>query len=190
MFGHVVKIAGVLSFLLVLALPLAFYEYGYRGVLKEAAFVTAIFAFTAYFGHRGLQRALIIDSAPTSLDGRLLIGLAYTTLFVVCGHVWLFLGSRAFVVLSCFQYSLLTGLLGSSLRRPGSSTWKPDFWKRREYLPAMLIGASLVVALLAAFWPIMHWWSLVLVPGTLLGSGLAELIGRSVRQWLLALSHV
>jgi Ion channel len=190
MFGHVVKTAGVLSFLLLLALPLAFYEYGYRGVLKEAAFVVAIFALTTCFGHRWLRGARVIDSAPTSLDARLLIGFAYATLFVVIGRVWLFLGRTAGLILSMFQYSVLTGLLGSSLRPPEASAWKFDFWRRREYLPAVLILAFLIVAMFAASWPVLRWWSLVLVPGTLLGGGLAELIGRSVRQWLLALKQV
>jgi hypothetical protein len=54
----------------------------------------------------------------------------------------------------------------------------------------MLIMAFLSVALLAVYWRYLRWWSLVLVPGTLLGGGLAELIGRSVRQWLLALGQV
>ena len=190
MFRQVVKIAAVLSFLLLLALPLAFYEYGYKGALTQAAFVTAIFALVAYFGPSGLRAALVIDSSWTSLNARLLLGLAYTTVYLVLGHIWLFLGPRAFLILSGFQFSVIAGLLGSNLNRPGPSGWKPDFWRGRKHLPAMLIMGFLSIALLAAYWPYLRWWSLVLVPGMLLGNELAERIGRSVRQWLLALKQV
>ena len=118
MVRNVIKIAGVLSLLLLLAVPLAFYEYGYRGALKQAVFVAAIFALATYMGHRWLRGARIIDSAPTSLDARLLIGLAYTTVYLVFGHIWLFLGPQAFLILSGFQSSVIAGLVGSHIKGP------------------------------------------------------------------------
>ena len=54
----------------------------------------------------------------------------------------------------------------------------------------MALMATVCVLLIAGFWPVMRWWSFLIVPGMLLGNGLGELIGRSVRQWLLALKQV
>jgi hypothetical protein len=191
MFRHLVKIAAAAAFLLLLAVPVAFYSYGPSGAWRETVLVAALFALTTYFGHRWMRRVLNIDSPPTSLDARILVGLAFTAVFLAFGNAYAYLGTVTGVILGGLQYSVLTGLLSSGLqqtRTGGWSAWKPGFWKRREYLPAIALMAVCGIALIAAFWMALRWWSFLVVPGMLLGNGLGEYIGRSVRQWLLALN--
>jgi hypothetical protein len=190
MFRHVVKIALAVSFLLLLAVPAEFYEYGYRGALKQTAIVVTLFALTACFGHAWVRTLRFIDSPPAGPDARILIALALTAVFVVFQLAYVFLGLIAGAILSGLQISFLAGLFSSGLKPRGARGWPPGFWRKREYLPAMVIMAALGVVLVAAFWLRLRWWSLLVVPAMLLGGELAELIGRSVRQWLLALKQV
>lgn len=189
MFRSVVKTAVAVSFLLLLAVPLAFYRFGYRGALREAAFVLVVFFLTASFGHRWIRTIRIIDLPSTSFDARLVMGLALTTVTLVFGHAQqMLLGTLPGLIVSGLQYSVLIGLFSSGLKRP--SAWKRGFWRRREYLPAMALMSAICVILVAAFWSALRWWSLLVVSGIFIGNDLGERIGRSVRQWLLALNKV
>jgi hypothetical protein len=183
MLRRLVKIAMAVAFLLLIAVPVAFYRYGYVGALRETALVFAMFALTLYFGQRWMRSVLNIDPPTPSFDARILVALALTTVFLVRGNAFVLLGSVTGVILSGLQSSVLVGLLSSGLHRPqtgGWSAWKPGFWRKREYLPAMALMATLCVLLIAGFWPFIRWWSFLIVPGMLLGNGLGEFIGRSV----------
>jgi hypothetical protein len=171
MFRHVVKIAAAVAFLLLLAVPVAFYRNGYRSALGETVLVVAVFALTTCFGHRWMRRVLIIDSPPTSLDARILVGLGLTAVFLVFGNAFVLLGSMTGMILSGLQSSVLIGLFSSGLERPqtgGWSAWKPGFWRKPEYLPAMALMAIMSIALVAGFWSALRWWSFLVVPGILL----------------------
>jgi hypothetical protein len=171
-----------LAFLMLLVVPVAFYRYGYRGGLQQAAVVVFIFALTASFGHRWMKLVLFIDS-PTSPDARILIGFVVTAVFLSIGLAEAFLGSLTGAILGGLQVSVLAGLVGSGIRRPEAGAWK------RTCLPKVMI--TIVTVLLSiSFWPVLHWWSLLIVPGILAGAGLAELVGRLVRHWVLALKEV
>ena len=85
---------------------------------------------------------------------------------------------------------MLTGLFSSGLNRWNTSAWKSGFWKERQYLPAMLLIAAVSMMLVVGFWFVLRWWSFLIVPGIVVGNGLGEWIGRSVRQWLVALEKV
>jgi hypothetical protein len=184
------KIAAAVAFLLFLTVPIEFYRSGYRGALWEAAIVVAVFGLTAYWGHLWIRRARISDALPISLDARLVTGLALTSVFVFFGRAPVLLGFLPGVMVSGLQYSVLLGLFSSGVIPPGASAWSPGFWRRREYLPAMVIGTVIFIALVVAFWSVLRWWSLLVPPGLLLGGTLGELIGRSIRQWVLALKDV
>jgi hypothetical protein len=186
----VVKIAVALAFLPLLTVPIAFFRGGYRGALSEAVIVVAFFGLTAYWGHHWVRKARISNALPISLDARLVTGLALTSVFVFLGRAPALLGFLPGVMLSGLQYSVLFGLFSSGMIPPGASAWKPGFWRRREYLPAMLIGAVIAITLVVAFWSVLRWWSLLVPPGALLGNTLGEFIGRSIRQWVLALKEV
>src|ERR1019366_4711835 len=113
-----------------------------------------------------------------------------TAVFLVFGNAFVLLGSVTGMILSGLQSSVLIGLFSSGLKRSQTgrwSAWKPGFWRKPEYLPAMALMAVMSIALVAVFWSALRWWSFLVVPGILLGNGLGELIGRSVRQWLVAL---
>jgi len=190
MFRRACKTAVAVSFVLLLAVPTAFYRYQYVGALRQTAIVVAVFALTASFGHVWLNKVLRIDSSPNNFDARLLIALALTTVFVLFGDAPAFLGTLPGVIVNGLQSSVLTGLFSSGLNRQNSSAWKSGFWKERQYLPVMLLIAGVSMMLVAGFWFVLRWWSFFIVPGILLGNGLGEWIGRSVRQWLVALEKV
>src|SRR5580698_6784780 len=147
------KTAAAVAFLLLLAVPVAFFRFGYVGALREALLTIALFALTAFFGHRYVRTFLGIAS-PTTLDARILVGLALTTVFLAFGDIYLFLGSVTGSILSGLQFAFLTGLLSSSLKSQtgGWSSWKRGFWKRPEYIPAMILMAVVSIAMVALFW--------------------------------------
>jgi voltage-gated potassium channel len=186
-FRRASKISAAVSFLLILAVPTAFYRSGYRGALIEAAFVVTVFAAATVFGHRWMKSPLI-DLPSKSFDVQLGIGLAVTTASLVFAQAQLFLGPLFGLIANGLQYSVLIGLLSSSPKRP--SAWKRGFWRKPEYLPAMVLLLVASLILIAAFWSHLRWWSLLVVSGVFIGNELGEQMGRSVRQWLLALKSV
>jgi hypothetical protein len=114
MFRNFFKIAMAVLFLLLLGVPLAFYRFGYRGAVRETVLVFLLFAVAALFGHWWMKQLRISDSQPTSLDDRILIGLAITSVYLVLGYGFL-LGFNTGVILNGLQTSILAGLFGSRL---------------------------------------------------------------------------
>ena len=100
MFRRACKTAVAVSFVLLLAVPIAFYRYHFVGALRQTAMVVAIFALTASFGHVWLNKVLRIDSPPNNFDARLLMALALTTVFVLFGSAPAFLGTLPGVIVS------------------------------------------------------------------------------------------
>jgi hypothetical protein len=184
MFRRACKAALAVSFVQLL------YRYHYVGALRQTVIVVAVFALTASFGHVWLTKVLRIDSPPNNFDARLLMALALTTVFVLFGDAPAFVGTLPGVIINGLQSSVLTGLFSSGLNRRNPGAWKPGFWKERQYLPAMLLIASVSILLVVGFWFVLRWWSFLIVPGILLGNGLGEWIGKSVRRWLIALEKV
>ena len=183
-----VKIVVAISFLLLLAVPVGFYRSGRRGALLEAAWVVLLFTLTAWGGRRWLK-VFNIESLPSSLDARVLTGLAFTIVFLLSGEVQHLLHYTSYgMILGGFQTSVLIGLFGE----PVGGWWftKPGFWRKPEYLVATVILGVSCMGLFALSWADLHWWGLLMVPGVLLGTELGVFIGSSVRPWALALRDV
>jgi hypothetical protein len=189
MFRSLIKISAAVLFLLLLIVPVTFYRAGQRGALLEAAVVVALFAVTASWGHRWIRSVLKIESPPISLDARILTGLAFVGAYSIFAMLQV-LGTSAFVILGVLQSPFLLGLFASSQRPREAGAWEPGFWRKRKYVPAMALMAAAAAVLTIAFWSRLRWWSLLMLPAFLLGDGLAELVGRSVRRWVLALEEV
>jgi hypothetical protein len=182
----VVKIVLAISFLLLLTVPASFYRDGRKGALGEAAFVALLFSLAAW-GRRWMS-FFKIDSPPSGLNGRILTALAVTIVLALCKEVPTRLRGAFVPILSGVGAPLLFGLLG----HPRAPWWftNPGFWKKPEYRVATIVLGVWSAALVAMSWPSWRWWSLLAVPGFILGVELGELIGRSLRRWVLALEGV
>lgn len=180
------KVLAAMTFLLLLTVPVSFYGSGSRGALIETATVVTVFILTTW--GRQWMKLFRIDPPLSSLNARILTGLAFTIVFVVSGEVQVRLHLPFGAILGGFQSPLLFGLLGHSR----AAWWftKPGFWKQMEYIPATVVLAVVSVVLVTLSWSSLRWWSLLVTPGFLLGIELGELLGRAVRRWVLALEQV
>jgi Ion channel len=175
-----------MSFLLLLTVPASFYRNGRRGALGETAAVVSVFILTVWKNRRWMK-FYKIDPPPTSLNARILTGLAFTIVFVLSVEVPFLLHAPLGILIG-LQAPLLFGLLG----HPRTPWWftKPGFWKNPNYALATVVLAMFGATLVIRSWPALRWWSLLVVPGFLLSIELGELIGRAVRRWVLALEEV
>lgn len=182
MWSVTAKIAAAVSLMMLLVVPVAFFQSGPMGALVQAGWTAAIFILAGWVPLVGLTAA---KSPPRSIDARILTGVAFALVFEFSGEVERY--ARASVVGS-LQFPILFGLLGQQTR----ALWfrDPGLLKKKENLPRTLIFALLLASLVGIGWRTSRWWSLLMIPKALLGIEIAILVSNWVRRWVLALEEV
>jgi hypothetical protein len=141
----------------------------------------------AWFGPRWMK-VYNIDPVPRSMDARILIGLAFATVTWLFGELQYLLHDMPYGVISGIQLAVLLGLLSPVRRSWQFQNFRP--WKISAYPSRLVIPILLLTGLAALNWSRLRWWSLLVVPGYLVGDALGGLIGSWIRHWVLAMKDV